>query len=553
MDPVTKIALDILLLTQTAQKIEVDREVELFCFAFSGSDPDVCADWTSQRKNELIQGGFIKVIDSKFSISVKGKGALADLLNRMDKELTQLDGAIIRALSDIAGKQQASVFQGRLDALCEQADRLLKVEAIRPALECIFAVLVFRMKQHLKSPADSRTKNVRDLLDLAYSRVAVVKSRHENPDAEKKPDPKRIKWEKIERGLFHARHQLWLRDGPLHLNILRVNPKTRTLRALDCSTFEPNRRSLVQLCKENSAIAGTSGGYFLYSESDIAPPSRRGDPVGLIVSEGIVTNPPVYARSALLIDHKKQLFIRQIGMKGMAINAGAAKFIARKVNNTMGPSEIGVFTRAFTKTTPKVGTLHFTVVGARIHEVSETPLDIPLNGFGVVVHPGKAELGHFARIEPGDPVEYKLPKIKGVGDVMQAMAGGPALLLRKRVVLDYESEQFGPGLPPVTFSEDSSVGQALLPRMVWGITEHHELIACAVDGRNFQRSVGMTLDQIARFMMHLGCVDVLNFDGGSSKRMVVSGETVDLSTTGIVVDSQPKPPKRLLSSALLIR
>ena len=79
------------------------------------------------------------------------------------------------------------------------------------------------------------------------------------------------------------------------------------------------------------------------------------------------------------------------------------------------------------------------------------------------------------------------------------------------------------------------------------------MIACAVDGRNFEASVGMTLKGLADFMIRLGCTDAVNFDGGSSKRMVVKGRTVDLSSTAIVVDEKGSAPKRPLSSALLVR
>ena len=64
----------------------------------------------------------------------------------------------------------------------------------------------------------------------------------------------------------------------------------------------------------------------------------------------------------------------------------------------------------------------------------------------------------------------------------------------------------------------------------------------------------------AELMRALGCVRAMNLDGGSSKRMVVNGHTVDLSTTEVRgVAAQPDiatrtegVPKRQVVSALMM-
>jgi exopolysaccharide biosynthesis protein len=59
------------------------------------------------------------------------------------------------------------------------------------------------------------------------------------------------------------------------------------------------------------------------------------------------------------------------------------------------------------------------------------------------------------------------------------------------------------------------------------------LLLAAIDGRNFDRALGMTLSGVARLLATLGCHAVVNLDGGSSKRMVLRGETLDLASTEI--------------------
>jgi len=373
------------------------------------------------------------------------------------------------------------------------------------------------------------------------------------PDAPKRVEPDKIKWRKIDKGLFLGYRETILRHGPVVVNLLKINPARREITTIDSSGLNKKERTLRRLCKKFAAIAGTSGGFSLFSESNIEPPGKREVPVGLIVTDGIVVNPPVFNRSAILIDDETHVFIKQIGMKGVSVEAGVARFTARKVNREIGKGEIGVFTTVWGDYSPEIGAMHFSVIGRRVAAVSQKKLRIPINGFAVVVNPGGAPLGLFERIEKGDPVNYKLPEIKGMGKVISAMAGGPALLVNRKTGLDFESEQFGEGIPPVTFSEDSIIAHSSLPRIAWGVTEFHELIACAVRGGNSEKSQGMTLEELAKFMRKLGCVNAVNLDGGATNKMVVKGISVDIPSRGTVPGNKIKTPKRAISSAILIK
>jgi len=94
------------------------------------------------------------------------------------------------------------------------------------------------------------------------------------------------------------------------------------------------------------------------------------------------------------------------------------------------------------------------------------------------------------------------------------------------------AEDFWRTAPPVTFSQDETGDQNLLPRMGVGVDAEGRLLCAAVDGRN-EAALGMTLAGLGELMALLGCQDALNLDGGSSKRMCVRGEIVDLPTTEV--------------------
>ena len=114
---------------------------------------------------------------------------------------------------------------------------------------------------------------------------------------------------------------------------------------------------------------------------------------------------------------------------------------------------------------------------------------------------------------------------------MAAMAGGPKLLGDD---IDLPQDGFVGTAPPRTFSGDETGDCNLLPRMAVGLLPNGDAVFAAVDGRNFERALGVTLAQLSALMRCLGCTVAMNLDGGSSKRLVVGQAVRDLPTTDIV-------------------
>ena len=63
-----------------------------------------------------------------------------------------------------------------------------------------------------------------------------------------------------------------------------------------------------------------------------------------------------------------------------------------------------------------------------------------------------------------------------------------------------------------------------------------------VDGRQPEFSVGMTLAELADYMVKLGCTEAMNFDGGSSAVMWHDGKIVN----------QPCQGEREIANSLLV-
>lgn len=100
---------------------------------------------------------------------------------------------------------------------------------------------------------------------------------------------------------------------------------------------------------------------------------------------------------------------------------------------------------------------------------------------------------------------------------MDYIVGGTPVLVREGNVI----EDFSPEQTLESFLTHRH------PRTAVGIRENGEWVFVVVDGRLYQFFGGMTMKELAQFMLELGCIDALNLDGGSSSVMIVEGIIVN--------------------------
>jgi Phosphodiester glycosidase len=126
------------------------------------------------------------------------------------------------------------------------------------------------------------------------------------------------------------------------------------------------------------------------------------------------------------------------------------------------------------------------------------------------------------------------------GDLLQA---GPLLVADGAVAYDADHDDEGFCAAAHQFDPDPTVGRH--PRAAIGLSEGR-ILAVACDGRS-EREAGLTLSELARFMVALGCRQALNLDGGGSTALVSGGRLQNFPRRDFEV---PEPGGRPLSTAL---
>ncbi len=485
-----------------------------------------------------------------------------DAIERSVTELLpDLPARVESSASGQVDSAQAAMFARRCSVLCELLDRL----ASRfPEGRLLRAGFVCRLDELLNSV--SPPLRLRAIIDFYYSHASVL---HHVPPVRPQRGPESsgkersalpapwelaagVRWVRVTRGLFAGSVEGMSRRGPTRISLLRFDRLRFTYRCIDARSPEGAGIPLEQLAASLGAVAAFSGGFFLYSETDVEPPARRFDPVGLIMTEGTIVAPPIYRRPALVQDAEGRVHLLHLGMKDIDIELpGGLMLHPAAVNSRAAAARSPVVfnrcTGSMLRGLPGY-VLRFSAgqfVGASLRDAA-----IPTGGFVVALPPGSEWEAMARSFEPGAAVRFHLARRPGPVPV-HAMAGGPTLLTGGRPVLPLEEEDFAGTAEPCTFTQDETGDQNLLPRMAVGLTADHEVVVAAVDGRNFDRALGLTLGDVSSVMRAVGCTQAINLDGGSSKRLVADGRVLDLPSTDILGPGESPGEVRPVHTAVL--
>ena len=248
---------------------------------------------------------------------------------RWSEDFEALERTLCRVALDDAGPREVLVdnLSREVDAAQARifARRIAAVErqliGLDDATGRVLRVGLRRRLEGILSAPRPRALRVRALADFYYSFAG--RWLHARSVGGETPSlveaVKSLRWNEPFEGGALATLEGQLDTGPVHANILRIEPGAVRARVLDCRDAVARQVPFAEHVTQVGAIAAISGGFFLYSEPDIEPPSHRFEPVGLLVTGGDVHAPPIFARGALLFDRQGRWAIERCGPKGVSV------------------------------------------------------------------------------------------------------------------------------------------------------------------------------------------------------------------------------------------
>lgn len=263
---------------------------------------------------------------------------------------------------------------------------------------------------------------------------------------------------------------------------------------------------------EVEARLKVNSSFFIMDRFDCSTPyDLLGRPIGLMVKDGCVLNPPMYQRETLLCRNDGTAEIITTDIKNTRVEINGLEY-RHGVNSNF-------YMRPQTRTTPKHKGVDIAVSGRTVIAVKKGGgMLVPSSGFVMTCIDNN--------INPGDTVSYH-----GFDDVAFAIQVGNSIIREGRKTEEFISPfyniyklwttSFPPSLYPLDFAK------ARAPRIALGTDVNGTAMLAWVEGPGkFSRDItnescGASLSEMADLCELLGFYNAVNLDGGGSAQILI--------------------------------
>lgn len=324
---------------------------------------------------------------------------------------------------------------------------------------------------------------------------------------------------------------------PVRANVLRLDPTKVRLDVKHAFDAAIGLERTSSIAARNGALAAINAGFFRLDTSIFA-----GDAAGILQIDGELLSESYADRVALGIYNLKDRTDLAIGRINVVPALGLGKLqFAAGINRQRAQNDLVIYTPSFgASTLTEPGGLEFVVRRGRVAEIIESKgsTRIPSDGFVVSVsgeriaeiRPAAKLRAKAARLEDWYGIEDSRTYWLGAEDVV---GGVPRLVRDGKVEITWKEEKA---------AEAFAISRH--PRTAVAVLKDGRFLLVTVDGRQEGFSVGMTLKELADFLVELGAKDAMNLDGGGSTAMYLNGKLVNRPSD--------KEGERRVSDAILV-
>lgn len=316
------------------------------------------------------------------------------------------------------------------------------------------------------------------------------------------------------------------KQGPWSINILEVqlNESSLYLRTIKANNLiSGNQQTSVMAKKLNHAeymvVGGVNGDFY----------RTGGIPVGTQILKGKILKDPSN-RTLFVLTDKMKPAIEIVSLNAWFICKNKETIHIDGINRLREANEVILYNsfRGPTTQTNKWG-IEITLFPMNDFSISDTiravvksvvfrqgNQPIPSEGMTISGH-GNAALFLKQHISMQDTVALVISFPPISQPIQEAVGGFPRIIRNGHVSIEMQNRNVS-----TTFSANRH------PRTAIGFDQDStKLFLVAVDGRQPDHSVGMSLLELANFMLSLGCYQAINLDGGGSTTMLVGTQVVN--------------------------
>lgn len=269
---------------------------------------------------------------------------------------------------------------------------------------------------------------------------------------------------------------------------------------------------LSNIVKNTMAYVGINANFF-----DVV----IGNPLGTLISDKEWLVGPVYNRAAIGFSDDKKILIGRVMLQGnVSVYRGflnKALFGKFNIDGLNIPyhlyKEVGLYTTNWDEilVVPE-NKIAVAVSNGCIERKKITSIEIPHNGY-VLVSDANSVL---ELLKDGDCLEIQWQTNPNWSSVVEAISGGPYLIMNGQIFIDVVDERF-----------NFSAKDVHAPRSAIGVGKNEKLYLIAASGTKNGKSIGLTLEQLAKFLKNLDLKEAINLDGGRSTTLVIGDKVVN--------------------------
>lgn len=316
--------------------------------------------------------------------------------------------------------------------------------------------------------------------------------------------------ETITDGLSYHQDRARTAKGFADTYVLKLDPSSPGIRAFPVLANEGicQKEVLSSMAKRYKAVAAVNGAYF----------TNRGDPIGTLIINKKLISSPLYNRSVFGLTENGNPAFGNPDFSGRLVSKSVSLDIDA-VNQPRTEDSLVIFTPEYARSTLTSNHgVELVLVKNRV--VGIQPCDALIPPDGVVVSAGGAKADQLSRVKLGDVIRLDY-SIHGPWDtIVHAVCGGPRLVEGGKTHITGTPEKFS-----------SSIVRGRHPRTAVAVTHDGNLLFVVVDGRT-KRNSGMTLPELAEYLIRLGAKEAINMDGGGSSSMFLKNRIVNHPSDG---------------------
>jgi Exopolysaccharide biosynthesis protein related to N-acetylglucosamine-1-phosphodiester alpha-N-acetylglucosaminidase len=347
----------------------------------------------------------------------------------------------------------------------------------------------------------------------------------------------------ISDGVEYAEMTRGTKEEPVHAYLLRLDPLKVRLDVVHAMDAAIGVEKTSSIAARHGAIAAINSGFFRLDESSFA-----GDAAGVLMIDGQLLSESLNNRIAVgVINGKDKTEVEFGHLKSYAVLGFGAdgEFVLSGINRERKHDEIILYTPEFNRTT-------LTVSGGTEIILSECVADglskkcgkaevfkgkgssaIPAEGYVIsigkdaleksknILYFAEKQLSNSKKSETAFRINFRIeplePAKQNFFSKAEDITNGVSRLVKN-------------GKIEITWQEEKAVrsfAENRHPRTAIAKLKDGKLLLTAVDGRQPGFSVGMTLLELAEFLLEIGAEDAINLDGGGSTTMYLEGKVVN--------------------------